>query len=99
MLYRQGYRESDIAISPTYPLARVTVQYTNSLGLRDNFDIEIGYMRRYPILKTDTLAAFKHVGTQEDFPIKTPIKEELLANKWCALLTGERQETSLMFIE
>lgn len=86
LLYRQGYKESDLAISPSYPLARITVQYTNTQGLKDNYNIEIGYMRRYPILKTDTLANFRHIGTQENFPIKTPIKEELLANKWCALL-------------
>jgi len=86
LLYRQGYEKPDIAISPTYPLARITVQYTNTLGSRDNFNIEIGYMRRYPIMKTDALAALKHIGTQETFPIKTPVKEELFANKWCALL-------------
>lgn len=86
LLYRQGYEESDIAISPTYPLTRMTIQYTNSLGIKDNFNIEIGYMRRYPILKTDASAAFKHIGTQENFPVKTPIREELFANKWCALL-------------
>jgi len=86
LLSRQGYEKSDITISPSYPLARFTLQYTNTLGSKDNFKIEIGYMRRYPILKTDALAAFKHIGTQETFQIKTPIKEELFANKWCALL-------------
>lgn len=86
LLYRQEYKESDLAISPSYPLARITVRYTNTQGLKDNYNIEIGYMRRYPILKTDMLASFKHIGTQETFPIKTPMKEELLANKWCALL-------------
>lgn len=86
LLYRQRYEKSNIAISPSYPLSRITVKYTNTLGTKDNFTIETGYMRRIPILKTDTLAAFKHVGTQETFPIKTPIKEELFANKWCALL-------------
>ena len=43
-------------------------------------------MRRIPILKTDRSATFKHIGTLEDFAVKTPIKEELFANKWCALL-------------
>ena len=62
------------------------MQYTNTLGSKDNFTIEIGYIRRYPILKTDNTAAFKHIGTQETFQVKTPIKEELFANKWCALL-------------
>lgn len=86
LLYRQRYGKSDIAISPSYPLARFTVQYTNTLRSKDNFNVEIGYMRRHPILKTDKLADFTHIGTQENFPIKTPIKEELFANKWCALL-------------
>jgi len=86
LLYRQRYEESDLTISPSYPLARITVQYTNTQGVKDNYNIEIGYMRRYPILKADTLADFKHIGTQETFQIKTPIKEELFANKWCALL-------------
>jgi len=86
LLYRQGYKESNIAINPSYPLARFTIQYTNTAGINDNFTLETGYMRRYPILKNETTAAFKHIGTQETFPIKTPIKEELFANKWCALL-------------
>jgi len=86
LLYRRGYGESGIAISPTYPLTRITIQYTNTLGIKDNFPIEVGYMRRYPILKSDASAAFKHIGTQESFLVKTPIKEELFANKWCALL-------------
>lgn len=86
VLYRQGYSETDIAISPTYPLVRITVRYTNSLGSKDNFQIEVGYMRRIPILKADTLATFLHIGTQENFSIKTPIKEELFANKMCTML-------------
>jgi hypothetical protein len=43
-------------------------------------------MRRTPILKNDVIADFKHIGTQETFKTTTPIKEELFANKWCALL-------------
>jgi len=86
LLYRQRYSKSNIAINSSYPLARFTVKYRNTLGSEDNFKIEMGYMRRTPILKTDTLADFKHIGTQETFKIKTPIKEELFANKWCALL-------------
>jgi predicted nucleotidyltransferase component of viral defense system len=86
VLYRQGYKKSDIAINSSYPLARFTVKYTNTMGNQDGFKIEVGYMRRTPILKTDTLADFKHIGTQETFKIKTPTKEELFANKWCTLL-------------
>jgi len=67
-------------------MARFTVQYTNNLQIKDNFKIEIGYLRRCPILKTDSLAGFKHLGTQEPFTVKTPFKEELFANKWCTLL-------------
>jgi predicted nucleotidyltransferase component of viral defense system len=43
-------------------------------------------MRRIPVLKNESTEEFKHIGTQETFPIKTPIKEELFANKWCTLL-------------
>jgi len=86
LLYRQGYREFDVAISATYPLARIITQYTNTLGTRDSFNIEIGYMRRTPILKEDASAPFRHIGTEETFQVKTPIKEELFANKWCTLL-------------
>lgn len=43
-------------------------------------------MRRIPILKTESTEEFKHIGTQETYPIKTPTKEELFANKWCTLL-------------
>jgi predicted nucleotidyltransferase component of viral defense system len=86
ILYRQKYERSDIAINSSYPLARFTAKYTNTLNSQDSFKIETGYMRRTPILKTDTMADFKHIGTQETFKIKTPAKEELFANKWCTLL-------------
>lgn len=86
LLYKKAYRPSDITIDPSYPLNRITVQYTNSLGTRDSFKTEIGYMRRIPILKTDTTAPFRHIGTGETFAVQTPIKEELFANKWCTML-------------
>lgn len=86
LLYKKGYKPSGITIDPSYPLARITVQYTNSLRTRDSFKIEIGYMRRMPILKTDTTATFRHIGIGETFAVQTPIKEELFANKWCTML-------------
>jgi len=86
LLYRQGYNKTDIAINASYPLTRFTVKYINATGSEDSFKIEIGYMRRTPILKTDIMADFKHIGTQETFKITTPTKEELFANKWCAML-------------
>jgi len=83
---RQGYNEADLAINASYPLTRFTVKYFNSSDLEDNFKIEIGYMRRTPILKTDTQAEFRHIGTEETFRTTTPQKEELFANKWCTML-------------
>ena len=86
LIYRQEYDQTDIAINATYPLTRFTVRYVNGHGSEDNFKIEIGYLRRTPLLKTDTLADFKHIGTQETFKTRTPMKEELFANKCCTLL-------------
>jgi len=86
LLYRQGYNKTDIAINASYPLTRFTVKYVNTTGSEDSFKIEIGYMRRTTILKTDTQAEYRHIGTQETFKITTPTKEELFANKWCAML-------------
>src|SRR3990170_1540980 len=86
LIYRQEYDQMDIAINATYPLARFTVRYVNAHGSEDNFKIEIGYLRRTPLLKADTLAGFKHIGTQETFKTRTPMKEELFANKCCTLL-------------
>lgn len=86
LLYRQGYSDSDISIDPSYPLARIVVGYVNHKELKDSYNIEIGYMRRYPILRNDSLGDFRHIGTDERFSVKTPIKEELMANKWCTLL-------------
>lgn len=85
-LYRQGYEEANIAISASYPLTRFTVKYLNAAGAEDTCKIEIGYMRRTPILKKDTQAAFRHIGTQETFKTTTPEKEELFANKFCTML-------------
>ena len=86
LLYAQGYRNEDLAVQATYPLGRITVQYENHLGQNDSFKIEIGYMRRIPILPRDSLETFRHIATGEEFPVKTPQPEELYANKWCTLL-------------
>jgi predicted nucleotidyltransferase component of viral defense system len=86
LLYRHGYESTNIAINASYPLTRFTVRYLNASSSEDNFKIEIGYMRRTPILKADVQAEFRHIGTQETFKTTTPTKEELFANKWCTLL-------------
>lgn len=79
-----GY--SDIAIQPTYPLLRMEIFYKNISGARDSFKIEIGYMRRMPVLRNDAINKFFHIGKEEYFPILTPQKEELFANKHCTML-------------
>jgi predicted nucleotidyltransferase component of viral defense system len=86
LIYRQEYKQADVAINASYPLTRFTVRYANVQGSEDNFKIETGYLRRTPILKTDAPADFKHIGTRETFKTRTPMKEELFANKWCTLL-------------
>lgn len=86
LLYQQGYEHDDITIDPSYPLTRFTVYYRSMHGFRDGFKIEIGYLQRYPILREDTMADFKHLGALEAFPLKSPQREELFANKWCTLL-------------
>src|SRR4030066_1453195 len=83
LIYRQEYDQTDIAINAPYPLKRFPVRHVNGHGSEDNFKIEIGYLRRTPLLKTDTLADFKHIGTQEPSKRRTPMKEKLFANKWC----------------
>jgi len=86
VLYRQKYNEKEVAINASYPLTRYTVKYLNAVGFEDSVKIEIGYLRRTPILRTESSAEFEHIGTQETFKVKTPQKEELFANKWCTLL-------------
>lgn len=87
LLYKHEYTKPDVTIDPSYPLSRITVQYTNSLGAKDNFKIETGYMRRTPILRTDTKATFRHIATQETFQVHVPAKEELFASKWFTMLS------------
>lgn len=80
----RGYQE--FRINPSYPLCRIDVSYVNSLGTDDGFMIEVGYMRRHPILKDDGHASFNHLGKDERFEVLTPHKEELFANKFGAAL-------------
>lgn len=96
ILYAQGYEESGLAINASYPLTRITVRYRNLNDLNDSFMIETGYLRRIPILWEDSLGMFRHIGTGEQFPIKTPMPEELFANKWSPFSTGVAQGTCSM---
>jgi predicted nucleotidyltransferase component of viral defense system len=86
ILYSQGYTDDNIKISPTYPLCRFTLEYTNHIGRPTDINIETGYMRRTPILREDIEYNFHHIGTEKSFKIMTPQKEELFSNKWCTML-------------
>lgn len=86
VLYAQRYEEKDLAIQSSYPLCRFIVRYTNSIGLPDSFNIEIGYMRRFPVLTRDSIRNFKHIGNGQRFLIKTPRPMEIFSNKWCTML-------------
>ncbi|MFB0563210.1 MAG: nucleotidyl transferase AbiEii/AbiGii toxin family protein [Candidatus Lokiarchaeia archaeon] len=87
ILYLRNYKDESIKINPSYPLCRFDVSYNNCVGLEDSFKIEIGYMRRYPILKKDDEADFFHIGGGESFKVKTPVEGELFANKFCTCLS------------
>jgi len=86
VLYSLRYRESDLAIDASYPLGRITVDYTSINGLRDSFKVEVGYMRRIPVLMGDSMEAYRHPAGGEGFKVLTPRREELFANKWCTML-------------
>jgi len=79
-----GY--TDLRVDASYPLGRITLRYINSSGLPDRLNIEVGYMRRFPLLKKDTLAKFLHLGKEKKVEILTPVREELFANKLIACL-------------
>lgn len=68
-----GY--TDVAIQLTYPLLRMEVSYRDAKNLKDSFKIEIGYMRRIPILLKDAPGKFFHIGREEHFPVVTPRME------------------------
>ncbi len=86
LLYLREYRKQDVKINPSYPLSRIDVSYQNSMDRSDSFMIEIGYIRRTPILKQDQDGYFMHLAEGRKFQVKTPKKEELFANKLGACL-------------
>ncbi|MBM3292304.1 nucleotidyl transferase AbiEii/AbiGii toxin family protein [Candidatus Bathyarchaeota archaeon] len=86
LLYAMRYRESDLFIDASYPLGRITVNYQSQSGSQDNFKVEVGYMRRIPVLSSDILSNYRHPTGGEAFKILTPQREELFANKWCTML-------------
>ena len=83
------YKKEDIKIQPTYNLCRFYIQYINIKGVKDSIKIETGYMRRIPILKSDTFKEFVHPMTERRIDIKTSLKEGLFANKFCTMFSRE----------
>ena len=80
------YSENNIKIQAEYPITRFVIHYRSKNDERDSIKIEIGYMRRIPILKDDIFLPFAHPRTGEQFMIKTPNSEELFGNKFCTLI-------------
>lgn len=89
ILYDLGYKKEDIKIQPTYNLCRFYIEYINFKGVKDSIKIETGYMRRIPILKSDIFKEFVHPITDHHIDIKTPLSEELFANKFCTMFSRE----------
>ena len=88
-----NYNDGDIKIQASYPLTRFMVHYKTNSGERDSIKIEIGYMRRMPILKSDDFLPFIHPETGVESLVKTPRSEELFGNKFCTLLYRYKDES------
>ncbi|KXA92835.1 hypothetical protein AKJ66_03400, partial [candidate division MSBL1 archaeon SCGC-AAA259E22] len=83
-----GYE--NLRINPSYPLGRINATYSDEFGKMDGLKLEIGYMRRFPFLKKDTIEEFHHVGKDESIEVLTPKREELFASK---ILVGLKRKT------
>jgi predicted nucleotidyltransferase component of viral defense system len=86
ILHNLHYDNNAIAIQPSYPLTRFDVGYKTADGGKDSLKIEIGYLRRMPVLSKDILLPFTHLKTGDEFPVQTPQREELFGNKFCTFL-------------
>lgn len=78
-----GYDNSDIKIDPSYPLTRFIVKH----DIRFSFNIEIGYMNRYPLFPNDEYWDFIHPKTGKVSKILLPRKEEIFSAKGITLLS------------
>jgi predicted nucleotidyltransferase component of viral defense system len=86
ILHDLHYNNDDIAIQPSYPLTRFDVGYKTVDGGKDSLKIEIGYLRRIPVLSEDILLPFTHLETGDEFSVQTTQREELFGNKFCTFL-------------
>jgi predicted nucleotidyltransferase component of viral defense system len=94
ILHDLHYNNDDIAIQPSYPLTRFDVGYITEDGGKDSLKIEIGYMRRIPVLPSDIFLSFTHLRTGDEFLIQTPQREELFGNKFCTFLYRYGEENT-----
>jgi len=94
ILHDLHYNNDDIAIQPSYPLTRFDVGYKTEDGGKDSLKIEIGYMRRIPVLPSDIYLSFTHQRTGDEFLIQTPQREELFGNKFCTFLYRYGEENT-----
>lgn len=95
ILYDLHYSNDNIAIQASYPLTRFTAEYNTNDGGKDSVKIEVGYLRRMPILHSDTFLPYNHLKTGEEIHICTPQSEELFGNKFCTLLYRHRDEHTI----
>ncbi len=89
------YSHDSINIQATHPLTRFTVHYMTKFSQKDSIKIEVGYMRRIPVLKGDQIKKFKHPETSQKIELKTPKSEEIFGNKFCTLIYRYKDETQM----
>ena len=87
-----GYNDNSIKVQASYPLGRFDVKYQSVGRMRDNIKIEIGYMRRIPLLSNDMTYRVINPKTGSEFHIRSPIMEELFANKYCTMISRNRTQ-------
>jgi len=87
ILKNLGYARKNIRIQAMYNIGRFHIHYSTKTGTKDSIKIEIGYMRRIPVLKKDVMVRYVHPVTAKNAGLKTPVSEELYANKFCTMLS------------
>ena len=81
-----GYEKDEIRIQASYPLTRFEVWYETTSGGRDSVKVEIGYQRRFAILRDDLVLEWHNPFSDRSIEVLTPTREELCSNKVATLL-------------
>lgn len=87
-----GYESENIKVQASYPLGRMDIKYGSLEGSLGNIKIEIGYMRRIPIMKIDNVYRIENPGSGSKFDTRSPRKEELFANKFCTMISRKKTQ-------